>query len=49
MPRTPEITNAIHRGWPFVALRGVLAVGVAAVVLTRPSIPAAARNTGRSR
>jgi len=38
MPRMPEINNAIHRGWPFVALRGVLAVVVAAVVLTRPNM-----------
>lgn len=38
MPRAPEINNAIHRGWAFVALRGVLAIGVAAVVLTRPAM-----------
>src|SRR6187551_4070794 len=38
MPHAPETNNAIHRAWPFVALRGAVAVVVAAVVLTRPNM-----------
>ena len=37
MPPSPT-NNALHRGWPFVALRGVLAVAVSAAVLTRPAM-----------
>jgi len=38
MRTVPANSAALHRAWLFVALRGVLAVGVAAVVLTRPSM-----------
>jgi uncharacterized membrane protein HdeD (DUF308 family) len=34
-----EPRNALHRAWPFVALRGVLAVAVSAAILTRPTMP----------
>ena len=34
MPATPAPSTTFHRAWPFVALRGVLAVVVAAIVLT---------------
>ena len=38
MRTVPAHSAALHRAWLFVALRGVLAVGVAAVVLTRPGM-----------
>jgi uncharacterized membrane protein HdeD (DUF308 family) len=39
MPRAlPAISSALYRAWVFVALRGVVAVAVSAVVLTRPGM-----------
>lgn len=38
MRAVPSATSALHRAWSFVALRGVLAIAVSAVVLTRPSM-----------
>jgi len=38
MQTVPPVTTALHRASVFVALRGVLAVAVAAVILTRPAM-----------
>jgi uncharacterized membrane protein HdeD (DUF308 family) len=38
MPVARAPSTAVHRAWLFVALRGALAVVVAAVVLTRPAM-----------
>lgn len=38
MRTVPAPITALHRAWVFVALRGVLAVVVASVVLTRPGM-----------
>jgi uncharacterized membrane protein HdeD (DUF308 family) len=38
MRAVPAATSAFHRAWPFVTLRGLVALGVAAVVLTRPTM-----------
>jgi len=38
MRTVPAPATALHRAWVFVALRGVLAVVVASVVLTRPGV-----------
>jgi uncharacterized membrane protein HdeD (DUF308 family) len=38
MRAKPPGGSALHRAWIFVALRGVLAVAVSAVVLTRPTM-----------
>jgi uncharacterized membrane protein HdeD (DUF308 family) len=34
-----EPRNTLHRAWPFMALRGVLAVAVSTPILTRPTMP----------
>jgi len=34
----PPTTSAFHRAWLLIALRGVLALAIAAVLLTRPSM-----------
>ena len=38
MRAVPTVASAFHRAWPFVALRGLVALGVSAVVLTRPTM-----------
>jgi uncharacterized membrane protein HdeD (DUF308 family) len=38
MQTVPPVTSALHRASVFVGLRGVLAVAVAAVILTRPAM-----------
>jgi uncharacterized membrane protein HdeD (DUF308 family) len=41
MDSRPETHNTLHRAWPFMALRGAVAVVVSAVILTRPTMPRA--------
>jgi uncharacterized membrane protein HdeD (DUF308 family) len=41
MRATPTIESAFHRAWVLTALRGVVAVAAAAVLLTRPSMGSA--------
>jgi len=38
MRAKPPIETAFHRAWPLIALRGLVAAGAAAVLLTRPSM-----------
>src|SRR5437763_33398 len=38
MRSVPAGSTALHRAWMFLSLRGVLAVVVAAVLLTRPAM-----------
>lgn len=38
MRAKPTIESAFHRAWALIAARGVVAVGAAAVLLTRPSM-----------